>query len=182
ASKGVFASGGNLNGPTSFTFGPDGDLFVGSVNSNRVKHYDTSGAFLGNFVSQDLHGPHDVAFGPDGLFYVSNAFDSRVRRYDGASGALVDVFVFDLALSGALGLAWDDLGRLYVANQGGNEVRRYDGETGVYLDSPVAPGAGGLSGPLFLCFVPRPGLRIHGPAPGVAGASSWLAASGVTPG
>src|SRR5262245_4837577 len=179
---GVFASGGNLSGPTSFTFGPDGDLFVGSVNTNRVKRFDgTTGAFLGNFVAQ-TNGPHDVAFGPDGLFYVSNAFDIRVRRYDGITGALVDVFVTDPALSAPLGLAWDELGRLYVANQGGNEVRRYDGETGAYIDSPVAPGSGGLSGPLFAIFRPSPALAIHAPVPGIAGATSWLAASGATPG
>jgi streptogramin lyase len=180
---GVFASGGALNGPTSFTFGPSGDLYVGSVNTNRVKRYDgTSGAFVGNFVTTNLHGPHDLAFGPDGLLYVSNAFEPRVRRYDGTSGAFVDSFIVDPALSGALGLCWDDLGRLYVANQGGNEVRRYDGETGAYLDSPVAPGAGGLSGPLFLCFARESSFTIHAPTPGIAGAANWLAVSGATSG
>lgn len=183
ASKGVFASSGNLIGPTSFTFGPDGDLYVVSVLTNRVKRYDgASGAFLGNFVSQGLNGPHDVAFGPDGLFYVSNAFDGLVRRYDGTSGAFVDTFIADAALVSPLGLSWDELGRLHVANQGGNEVRRYDGETGAYLDSPVTPGAGGLSGPLFACFTRAGPLSIHAPAPGIAGTTNWLAASGATPG
>jgi len=180
---GVFASGGNLSGPTSFTFGPGGDLYVGSVNTNRVKRFNgQTGAFIGNFVTQGLNGPHDVAFGPDGLFYVTNAFDIRVRRYDGTTGALVDLFIFDPALSGALGLAWDELGRLYIANQGQNEVRRYDGATGAYIDSPVAPGSGGLSGPLFAVFRPNAPLTIHAPVPGIAGATNWLAASGATPG
>jgi len=184
---GVAASGGGLNGPTSFTFGPGasalGDLYVGSVLTNRVKRYDgVSGTSLGNFAATNLHGPHDVAFGPDGFLYVSNAFEPRVRRYDGASGVFVDTFVLDAALSGALGLAWDDRGRLYVANQAANEVRRYDGETGAYLDSPVSAGAGGLSGPLFLCFRPRPGLEVRAPSPALAGATNWIAASGATPG
>ena len=183
APKGVFASGGNLDGPTSFTFGPDGDLYVGSVLTNKVKRYDgTSGAYLGNFAALNLNGPHDVAFGPDGLLYVSNAFDGRVLRYDGVSGAFVDAFLVDPALAAPLGLAWDEQGRLYVANQGHNEVRRYDGETGAFLDSPVASGAGGLSGPLFTVFRPSAPLAILPPSPGVAGAKSWLAASGATPG
>ena len=179
---GVFASGGNLSGPTSFTFGPDGDLFVGSVNTNRVKRFDgVSGAFKGNFVAVNLNGPHDVAFGPDGLFYVSNAFDGRVRRY-ATGGVFVDNFIVDAALSAPLSLCWDELGRLYVANQGRDEVRRYDGETGAYLDSPVAPGSGGLDGPLFACFTPGSPLAIRGPTPGIAGATNWLGASGARPG
>ena len=184
---GLAASGAGLNGPTSFTFGPGasalGDLYVGSVLTNRVKRFDgVSGASLGNFVTTNLHGPHDVAFGPDGLLYVSNAFEPRVRRYDGVNGAFVDSFVFDPALSGALGLAWDDRGRLYVANQAANEVRRYDGESGAYIDSPVSAGAGGLSGPLFLCFRPRAGLALSVPNPVLAGATNWIAVSGALPG
>ena len=87
-----------------------------------------------------------------------------------------------LVLGLILGVLLWRAGRLYVANQGANEVRRYDGASGTYLDSPVAPGSGGVSGPLFACFVPRPGLRILAPVPGVAGAPSWLATSGATPG
>jgi len=180
---GVFASGGNLNGPTSFAFGPSGALYVGSVLNDRIKSYDgQSGAFLGNFASQGLNGPHDLAFGPDGNLYVSNAFSARIRRYDGVTGALRDTFIDDPALSGALGLCWDERGRLYVVNQGRNEVRRYNA-FGRFLGSLVATGSGGLSAPLFAVFRPAVHeLRVAGPLPGVPGVTNWVALDGARPG
>jgi hypothetical protein len=183
AFRDVFASGGGINGPTSFTFGPGGDLFVGSVLNDRIKRFDgASGAFLGNFVSTRIDGPHDFAFGPDGFLYVSNAFDARILRFDGASGVFHDVFVQDAALSAALGLCWDEQGALLVVNQGRDEVRRYDGASGAFLGLAVAPGAGGVSAPLFACFEPSAGLRLRAPLPGIAGVDNLAVLSGATPG
>jgi sugar lactone lactonase YvrE len=183
APLGTFASGGGLNGPTSFTFGPDGDLYVGSVLNNRIKRFDgRTGAFLGNFVASSLNGPHDLAFGPDGALYVTNAFSTRIQRFDGESGAFLGSFVLDARLAAPLGLSWDEAGRMYVVNQAQDEVLRYDGRTGAFLDAVVAPGAGGVSAPLFAAFEPAADLEVLDPAPGIAGAPSIVAIRGATPG
>lgn len=180
---GVFAAGGGLDGPTSFTFGPDGDLFVGSVLDDRILRFDgESGAFLGPFVTDHIDGPHDLAFGPDHMLYVSNAFAARIARFDGVTGAFVDNFVTDLRLSAALGLSWNEAGDLLVVNQGRDEVRRYDGFTGEFLGALVAPGAGGVNGPLFATLEPRSGFEVQAPVPGVAGVSNVVVITGAPPG
>ena len=40
AFEGVFAQGGGLNGPLGLAFGPGGDLFVASSNTEQVLRYD----------------------------------------------------------------------------------------------------------------------------------------------
>lgn len=181
---GVFASGGGLDGPTSFAFGPDGDLYVGSVLTDRVLRYDgATGAPRGVFASALLDGPHDVAFGPEGDLYVTNAFAHRIVRFDGADGSLRGVFVDDPALQFALGMTWTGDGRLLVCNQGANEVRAYDARTGAPLGPLVASGAGGLSGPLFAALAPEGGgARAGLVPPAQAGSAVWFSVAGAPPG
>ena len=70
-------------------------------------------------------------------------------------------FVTDPGLINPLGMAWGPDGNLYVANQGGNEVRRYDGVSGTRLPDFISAGAGGLSAPAFLVFIPPPSLSLQ---------------------
>lgn len=88
---------GPLDGPTSATFGPDGDLYVASFETDQILRFDGStGAYVGVFVASalgGLNGPDaGTKFGQDGLLYVPSFWNDRVLRYD-ASGAFVDEFV-----------------------------------------------------------------------------------------
>jgi DNA-binding beta-propeller fold protein YncE len=88
---------GPLDGPTSATFGPAGDLFVASFETDEVLRFDgTTGAYLGVFVAAGLGGldgpDAGTKFGPDGLLYVPSFWNDRVLRYDG-TGRFVDEFV-----------------------------------------------------------------------------------------
>lgn len=52
---------GGLSGPTAAVFGPDGDLYVASFNTDEVLRYDgATGAFAGVFVSIDASCPARV--------------------------------------------------------------------------------------------------------------------------
>jgi len=181
----VFAQDAALRGPTSMTFGPDGDLYVNGVLSNQVFRFDgATGKYKGVFAQSGLNGPHDLSFGPDGKLYVSNAFGTQsVVQLDGRTGKLLGTFIADIALVFPLGLTWGLDGNLLIANQGNNEVRRYDGRTGKFLGSAVAPGAGGLKGPLFLALVPeRNGMSQKPPVPSGVGIDATFPVTGAQPG
>jgi hypothetical protein len=87
----VFAAG--IDFPTSFTFGPDGNLYVGRFG--KVNRFNgATGAFIDTFVAPGSGGVGAVAgltFGPDGNLYLAD-FDV-VKRYDGVTGAFIDDFV-----------------------------------------------------------------------------------------
>jgi hypothetical protein len=61
-----FASGGGLSGPQGLVFGPNGDLFVSSFNSDAVLEYNgTTGAFVTSFASGGgLAVPTFLTFSP----------------------------------------------------------------------------------------------------------------------
>ena len=87
----------SLNGPTSATFGPDGQLYVASFDNDRILRFDgQNGDYVDVFVgagSGGLDGPDaGTKFGADGLLYVPSFFNDRVLRYDG-QGVFVDEFV-----------------------------------------------------------------------------------------
>jgi DNA-binding beta-propeller fold protein YncE len=92
----IFASGRGLAGPNGMSFGPDGNLDVGSAKDNRVLRYDgTTGAFIDAFIpagSGGLGEPDGIAFGPDGNLYVVNESAANVLRFDGTTGAFIDIF------------------------------------------------------------------------------------------
>jgi DNA-binding beta-propeller fold protein YncE len=192
---------GPLDGPTSATFGPDGDLFVASFETDQVLRYDgASGAYEGIFVTANLGGLNGpdagTKFGPDGFLYVPSFFNDRVLRYD-FTGAFVDEFVsfregdlrrprdmvfhhghWYVASSGAPGriLRFDAEGvfvdqfasvrqpyslafhphdgDLYVISLLDVAVYRFDRDSGALRDTVVTGGAGGLTSPVYLFFLP----------------------------
>jgi len=148
---------GGLDGPTAATFGPDGDLYVSSFETDEILRYDgQSGAFLGVFVSAGLgglNGPDAGAkFGPDGNLYVPSFWNDRVLRYDGASGASMGDFI--PFRHGSLRQPRDLVfhkNHWYVASSANSRILRYDAD-GVFVDIFATP-----TRPYSLDFHPQDG-------------------------
>jgi sugar lactone lactonase YvrE len=149
---GVFASGGGLSTAIGVTFGPDGNLYVGSRNTSAVIRYDGStGAFIDTFVPSGSGGltfTEAVLFGPDGNLYVTEINGNRVLRYNGTTGAFLGVFATDPSLIGTRSMAFGPDGNLYVAGNYSNNVVRFNGSTGASM-GVFACGIRGANGLAF---------------------------------
>jgi len=180
APLGVFASGGEIDGPLGLTVGPDHNLYVASGDPRapgqgefgRILRYNgATGAFMDVFASGGgLNGPINSVFGPDGNLYISSSNSSQVLRYDGTTGAFIDVFASGGGLSYPRGLTFGSDGNLYVVSYSTSQVLRYDGTTGAFLGTFVQSGSGGLYTPSDLAFGPDGNLYVTGgtfPTPGV---------------
>lgn len=173
----VAAGSGGLSWAMDVTFGPDGNLYVASWNTNQILKYQgpsgsSPGAFVGVFVSiTNGNFPSMLTFGPDGNLYVS-LFNGRqnlataygqINRYDGVTGAPVGTGVLVERGSGGLiapgGFLFDEQGtNLYVThapvtNGYGpmGQVLRYQGPNGqspgAYVEAFITGGQAGISAP-----------------------------------
>ena len=119
---------GGLSRARSSVFGPDGNMYVASADTNAILRYDPTGEFINAFVpsgSGGLNSPFDLAFGPDGNLYVASHGQQRSPRYDGSSGAFLGVVASGLSQPlGGVTLGPD--GSLYIADQGTNDVLQYN--------------------------------------------------------
>ncbi|MFN0243489.1 MAG: hypothetical protein ACKVWV_11410 [Planctomycetota bacterium] len=74
---------GGLDGPTGLAFGPDGRMYVASIQTDAVLRYDTtSGAFVDVFVASGaggIAGPTFLAFQPDARNYGPHTPNSAGR-------------------------------------------------------------------------------------------------------
>lgn len=125
----VAAGSGGLDTPKDLKFGPDGDLYVASVNSNAaVLRFDTTGNFIDSFVPTGrggLNSPRGIAFGQDGRLYVADNGNGSIHRYD-TQGQFVDDLVAGSAASGLLGITFDSQGALLISNGGTQSIARAD--------------------------------------------------------
>src|SRR5262249_29795307 len=150
---------GGLARPRQSIFGPDGNLYVVSTDTNSILRYDAvTGAFKDTFVpsgSGGLNSPCDLAFGPDGNLYVSSFGGNQVLDYSGSTGAFLSVVAS--GLSSPVGITFGSDGSLYIANQGTNEVLH---ESSSGLSAFVTAGSGGLSQPRKGVFGPDGNLYV----------------------
>jgi glucose/arabinose dehydrogenase len=167
----VYPGSGGLNRAIGATFGPDGNLYASSWNSNQVMRYNgttgaplpatgQSGAIFVSAGSGGLQSPEYLRFGPDGLLYVVSSPTNQVFRYN-ADGTFKDVFVkasSNGGLSHPLSLTFDAAGNLYVSGRDSNSVVRFDKSGNP--TSFVASGSGGLTTPESLTFGPDGNLYV----------------------
>jgi hypothetical protein len=142
---------GGLSRARSSVFGPDGDIYVASADTNAILRYDPSGEFLNTFVSSasgGLNSPWDLAFAPDGSLYVSSTGNNEVLHF-GPSGNFLSVVAS--GFSEIAGITFGPDGNLYIADQGANDVLQYNAGTST-LSTFVGAGSGGLSQPRKVVF------------------------------
>jgi len=142
----------------SMTYGPDGNLYVGT--SNNISRYDgQTGAFLNVFVPT-TNGttnprPLDMTFGPDGNLYVTGGGNKPVWRYNGTTGAFMNHFAGGGGLESAGEVRFGLDGNLYVV---GNSLLKFNGKTGMFISSLSLIGsenfAFGLDGNLYTSGFP----------------------------
>ena len=140
-------------GPTSITFGPDSNLYVG-MNTGVILRYDGStGTFIDTFASVDSSQSliTSITFGADKNLYVTDFFNVRVVRFNGTTGAFIDNFVptGSGGLNGPTGLTFGPDGNLYVGSRITNQVLRYNSSTGAFINVFAT---GGNNGPQQLVF------------------------------
>ncbi len=157
-----------LEGPHGLTFGPDGNLYIGTRFTDSVLRYDgITGQFIGAFVPAGSGGLDDASaavFGPNGSLYVASLGTDAILRYDGSTGIFLDAFV--PAGSGGLSrphnMIFGPDGNLYVTSAlfpDTFSILRYDGASGAFIDVFAGVGSaqgnvGGLSFPGTMAFGP----------------------------
>lgn len=119
-----------------------GIVLVSNLQTNRINKYDIiSGEYRGEFAT-GLNGPTRVEIGPDDLIYVLQWNGGFVKRYQ-QNGDFVDDFT-DVAISQAIGIAWDSQNNLYVSSfNNGNSgfVRKFNASgihQGFFINSNLA--------------------------------------------
>jgi hypothetical protein len=175
----TFIADSALGSPAGLVFGPDGNIYVGSLDNSTVVRYDgntgaplpapgQSGAIFVPSGSGGLFRPGGVAFGPDGNLYVTSQLTNQIMRYDGTTGAPLPgpgqpgaVFVPTAGgLSDPAGFVFgpgtdpaDTSARdFYVISIHTSNVLRFDGQTGAFVDEYIADGSGGLNQPRDIVF------------------------------
>lgn len=155
--------------PTGMAVGPNGTIYVSSVGTGSIMHYDgQTGAPLtlganppGLFAFLGTAAPAQMTFGPDGNLYVSEFFGTNVRKYDPATGDFLGNAAEGLTSAG--GLAFGPDGALYVGDgfvmAPGQTARVVRVEEGTQTTFGITD-LGFLSSPTALQFLPTGDLLV----------------------
>jgi sugar lactone lactonase YvrE len=167
------AGSGGMSSPGDVAFGPEGNVYVLSGQTNQILEYQgpagsSPGAFMNVFISTGASGPANMTFGPDGNLYVDLNSNSgaygQINRYNGATGAPIGTGVFVPLASGGLDqprqIVFDPQGtNMYVVEKSGNhiggpigQVLRFQGPNGqnpgAYVEAYITAGESGINIPV----------------------------------
>jgi sugar lactone lactonase YvrE len=106
--------GGALHSPNGITFGPDGQLYAGSVGAQTIYRVNVDNGDVTIIVPAPAGEADDVAFAPDGTLVWTALIGGEIRalREDGT----VDAVVSDITLVNPVYFTTD--GRLFAAQIG----------------------------------------------------------------
>ena len=78
----VLVKGAHIRSPNGIKVGPDGNLYVASMNERAILVIDPdTGEILKRLGPEaGVHGPDDLAVGPDGSIYWTDFFKGTVGR------------------------------------------------------------------------------------------------------
>lgn len=144
AALGVFAVGGGLNDPRDILPDPanPNTVLINGGADNTLRFNQTTGTFLGEFISFDGLNAGGGIFGPDGNFYAGARSLAAVLRFDGRTGAFLDEFVPSGSVAFPRGFVFGSNGDFYLGagsnpatGAGEDTIIRFDGQTGALLDA-----------------------------------------------
>jgi sugar lactone lactonase YvrE len=105
------ATGAVIKGANGINFGPDGNLYIGSVNGQEIIVMNSQNGKIIKKIGTDkgVISPDDLAFGPDGSLYWTDIFAGEVGRMTPA-GVVTKQFV----APGVNPITFSEDGRLIV--------------------------------------------------------------------
>jgi DNA-binding beta-propeller fold protein YncE len=91
----VSANSGGLDHPFDLAFGPNGNLYVSSVNTGRVLSFNGStGAFVRSFLGVGGYQvPLGIAFDQDGTLYVADWGENKLQKFNSVTGQHLGVIL-----------------------------------------------------------------------------------------
>lgn len=128
-----------LDRPSSFAWGPDGNLYVSNFGDDNILRFDAAGNYIDIFgiAGGNLNGPAGLAWGPDGDLYAASWQNGRIVKFDGATGGPASLVVSS-GVNSPEQIVFDAAGNLYIANGGNDEVSIWDGVSlSTHFDDPA---------------------------------------------
>jgi sugar lactone lactonase YvrE len=145
-----------LGGPDNgMTFGPDGNLYIPGYDTHNIVRYDPRTGTTSVAVAPRTGGlfqTRGILFARDGQgAFITSEGSGLLLKWNLAGG---QVSTLASGLGRPTGIDYGVDGKLLVVDD--QSVVRIDPETGARLGTFVGPGAGGLSGPVFVAVIAKP--------------------------
>jgi sugar lactone lactonase YvrE len=185
-SDGYPAAAAPLSNPAAIALDPQGNLFIGDGNNNRIRRVDAASGYISTIAGTGIAGSagdggpatsatvgavSGIVADPAGNVFFTDTGNSRVRRIDSTTG-IVSTYAGNglgsdggpavtAALSNPRALALDAAGNLFIGSP--NTVRRVDAVSGIIntIAGSGNPGFSGDGGPATAASLNSPqGLAI----------------------